>query len=1449
MIGAYSALQSSFVQTKITRALANSLSKRLNANISIEKVDAALFNRLKIRGILIEDQGGDTLLFTQEVSVKVDDLSFRHKQLFIQELEFENNQINLARDSAASYNFRFLIDSLQGDSSAKDRWELDCNQFGFRNSSFSLQDKKSGAEKNIFLYDLNVNVSQFRSKEDSITFLLNSVNLNNGKSIYLEDLSAEVQIYPERIDVSGIKLLTKRSELKESQLSVLLNQDTIGHMVQPKFDLRVEGAKISMLELAEFIPSLRGMRQELFLKGRIYGDLDDLKGKEISLHTGQSTRTVFDFYINGLKDPETMYLFFDLTEARTSFSDLSRIRLPNKSKVRYLEFPEALKKSGLLKYTGNFSGFLSDFVSFGKLESDMGIIHTDLSVIPNEEQKTTRYRGRLSTENFEIGNFLQREELGKISFEGEVDGQYDINQKNISGFFKGDVGELDFNGYTYQNISLDGLYLDQMYDGQLSVRDPNLKFDFQGQVDLNEDIPEFNFNLNMYEFQMGKLNLSDDFPSADMAFNMKAKFNGNHPDNLRGVILMQNGSYENKNGKLDLTNLQLVSVPGDSLHRIDVSSDFVDAKLIGKFNFRNLLSSFRQSIRHYMPALYDEEVNEGKINRFEYEVNVKNLDPVLEVFYPNLKIETPFIVYGDYDANAGDLEINASIPGVEYKDLWFRNIFFGNKSLEGQYVSKMAVGEVLHRKGRRLYDLTIQSNAGNNEFENTIEWNNSRENILRSRLSSTTIISQADSTDSPSVEIQYDRSEVYLGDSLWVFEPFVTRIDSGRINIQDFDLHRSDQSVKVNGWVAKNDYDRLKVNINDIDLSFMQANFGERDNLDGKLNGTILLASLYSKPVLIVDARIDSLHFENQLFGSLDLSSMWNVAESKVDTRLELVKNNKKNLVLNGYYAPETREVSFKAQADSLPLNLLGTVIKRNLSDFYGHGTGELLIDGSVNDLRLNGGIYTDSAAVTIDYTQTRYMLDDTVYFKDNQIVFDKLVIKDKLGNQGFFDGALTHTNFKKMAYDLSLSSPRILAFNTTARDNAQFYGDVIANCKMGIIGKEKVVVLSGTATTLKGTDVKISMEAGRDVQQYNFFKFRLDEENEQERQFFAQKPKGDFSLELTVEATPESQVQLIYNENIGDVIQAQGEGLMFVKIDKDFNIELSGNYNVTQGQYLFTLQNVLSKRFTIEPGGSIIWSGDPYNAIIDITAIYKLRAALYDLMLENTLIGQTDITQRIPVECKIMLTEELTNPNIDFDIAFPEEDEALVGILQQYINTEEEMNKQIISLIVLGKFYTPEYLRGGDYSQQDPNALGTTASEVFSNQLSNWLSQISNDVDVGFNYRPGNSITDDEIELALSTQIFNDRVTLNGNIGNNVNPETKNSNQIVGDFEMRVKLVQSGKIQFKAFNRSNNNLIYETAPYTQGIGFSFKEEYNTVEELARKITNIFRKRENRKSF
>ncbi|MDB4581542.1 translocation/assembly module TamB [Draconibacterium sp.] len=1438
LVGIGLSIRTSYIQTIITKKLTEQLSERTNTNISIGRVNIGFFNKIVLNNILIEAQNRDTLFYTEKALASIDMLKIRKRRISFSEILFDSNKINIVRDSLNHFNFIFLLDSMKTQKDISIYWNINCNQFGFQQSSLSYQDERSENKKNIFLNDLNLNLSGFYNNKDSVQLNINSLDFNDGKKLFLEQLSATILINKDKIFVKALNMKSKNSYVEDSEVIIPFSNDsTIG--AKPEIDFNLKHSEISFLELAEIIPSLRGMNQKIQLSGRIQGNMSYLKGKNIELKTGRRTKAELDFYINDILDIETMYLFFDLRELTSTFSDISRIRLPYKAKINYIKFPESFYENDFLSYTGNFSGFLSDFVSFGTLKSELGILNTDVSVIPKENE-TVQFRGSISTVDFKLGELLRNSRLGKITFQGEVDGNYYYEESDIAGIFKGNADNFEINDYTYKNIQLDGLYMDEMFDGLLSIDDPNINFDFQGQFDLNERSPEFNFNLKLNRFQPGKLNLSTTFPNSEMAFNMRAKFTGNKIDNLKGLIIVDDGKYQNKNGQFSLNNMQLISVPNDSTNTLTFNSDFVDIGIEGNYDFQSIIHSFRKVANHFLPAIKYDEKKLIRPNSFDYEIDVKDINQLAETFYPGLKFETPFLLYGKIDSEKPDFELAGSIPGIQYNNIWVRNVFIGNKTVNEKYSSIFKFGEVLHRNGMEIYDFTVDSKIAENKVKNIITWRNSLDSTIQSTIESQTIFLVPDSSNSTKILTDFFPTTIFIADSSWQFSPFTIKLDSSSIYVEDFNIFRGNQNLSIDGNVTKKDSNHLAVNFNDINLGYLTKSFGTKKSFAGLVNCSVGISGLYTRPAIVSNITVDSFKFENHLIGDVDLVSHWDQENSVVNSELEIIKNNKKRLKAFGFYNTESGELNYDANADSLSINLLGTVIKNNLSNFEGDATGKVKISGTTDKLALNGALYATDAGLKIDYTQGVYTFNDFVYFKNDTIQFDNITIQDVDKNQGNFNGTIVHNNFNDMIYDMTINSSKIQVLNTTSADNQQFYGNAIANCKLNISGQGKTVALTGSATTLKGTDINISMDYEGEIQQYDFIEFKRPESDVEREQFFAKNLKGNFSIGLTVEATPEAKVQLIYNSRIGDIIKAQGEGILLFEMDKDFNISLSGDYTLTEGDYLFTLQNVLNKRFTIDQGSSIVWSGDPYNANIDLTAIYKLKASLYDLMVENYLID--DIYQRIPVECKILLTEELTNPLINFEIDFPEEDETVTGILQQYINTEEEMNKQILSLIVMGKFYTPEYLRG-TYESQNPNTLGTTASEVFSNQLSNWLSQISNDVDVGFNYRPGNSITNDEIELALSTQIFDDRVTLNGNIGNNVNPESTNSSQIVGDFDMKVKIVPSGKIQFKAFNRSNNNLIYDTAPYTQGIGFTFKEEYNSIDELAKKIGSIFKKK------
>ena len=1436
LAGACLALQNKHVQTFLTQKIAIQLSKQINSKITVRKVNIAFFNKIILEDVLLEGQNSDTLFYTRHLSAKIDTLKIRQKKISLAELELGNNKINIERDSANSYNFSFLAETFQSKNDSAQSWQIRCNRFGFNDSDISFTDLAKLKTASVNLANVNFEVSDFSIIPDSIYFRISELSLDNGKNLYLNNLRTEVSVLKEKIEIKNFSFKTRNSVVNNVDVTLNFEDSPNRSLSEMNFDVILSGSEISLSEIAELLPSLKGMDMKANIAGHIYGTLSDIAGKNIVLKIGQNTSAVFDFYIDEITDIENMYLFVDLVNTQTTFKDLSQIRLPDIAKMEYISFPESFYQVGTINYKGNFAGFLSDFVTFGTFTSEMGIIKTDLAVMP--ETDGIKYRGSMETSDFELGKFLKAYDgFGLLTFNGNIDGSIDRKHQAYSGKFNGVISEIEAYDYIYTNIILDGELSNKMFDGVLSADDPNLDLNFTGQVNFNPEVPVFDFNLMLNRALPVNLILSKYFPDSELACNVTANFTGNKLDNLEGTITVDDGVYRNRHGELDLNGMKLSSLHSLDEEILTFTSEYFDVEVTGIYHFQNLLNAIRRSANYYLPAITYKE-NENK-NIFEYQLNATNLDPVTDVFMPVIQLESPFIVYGRVDSDSNTITLEGSIPGFSTQGITVKNIFIGNKPQENEYSSKFRLGEISLKNGMSLKNVDIDSKIADNNIVNHITWTNNDGNSNRGSIQTRSVFTYDIVDNHPHIEIEGFPSQIYIADSLWQISPFTATIDSTAVEIKNFRFFNKEQQITLAGKISEDDMDVLSLEIENISLDKIQTYFNTNSRISGLINGSAGIKDFYGQKMIISDIGIKNFIFKEQNIGDISLINNWNNLESALNTEIVIKKGDEETLRGEGTLHPASRNLDYNIQLNSLPIVILETVLQNIFSDIHGTATGKVKVSGSPDRILFNGALLGANTGLTVNYTQTAYSFSDSIYFKNDTLLFKNITIQDINRNRGTLNGTIVHHNFRDMIYNLSVSSPKLLALNTTQRDNQQFWGHVLVNGMFEIAGRGKTVRLAGTGTTLPETSVNISLEYKSEIAQYDFIRFVTAEELEkQEFSFPVKKDDSNFSLSLTIMATPDARVQLIYNSQIGDVIRAQGEGVLLLGMDNEGNITLSGNYTVEKGDYIFTLQDVINKHFSIEQGGTITWSGNPYNASININAVYNLRTSLYGLLSYENI----NKNQRIPVECKIKLSEELLNPNIQFEINFPTVENRFADELQQFFSTDEDMNKQMLSLLVLGKFYMPEYARGNN-DFQTQNLIGATASELFSNQLSNWLSQATNLFDVGFNYRP-NQMTDDEIELALSTQFFNDRVTINGNVGNNVNPNNTNNSQLVGDFEINVKLIPSGKIQFKAYNRSNNNLIYETSPYTQGIGFTFKEEYNTLQELLQKMEAIFRKKE-----
>ena len=672
-----------------------------------------------------------------------------------------------------------------------------------------------------------------------------------------------------------------------------------------------------------------------------------------------------------------------------------------------------------------------------------------------------------------------------------------------------------------------------------------------------------------------------------------------------------------------------------------------------------------------------------------------------------------------------------------------------------------------------------------------------------------------------------------VADTLWQFERSKIHIDSSSVVVSNFNLHHGDEFFRINGKLTDNQTDKLKIEVKNINLGFFDLISKQKIGIEGSLSGETEISDIKNSLFLNSSLGIKNFHFDKNLFGDVMLDNIWNNEEKRLYTSIRLNKNDTTSLLIKGFFTPRTDSLNYNASLTNFSLETIYPFLKSFSNSVSGKGDGTVKITGTFEDPSFRGKVEIRDGKIGIDYTKVAYTFHQAVEFAKDSIVFRRITLKDSENNPALFNGYITHKMFGKLKYHLGVQTKKLEVLKTTLADNSLFYGEAHASGDVLITGAGEQVKLDINVKSEEGTQIVIPMETPASAAENNFIRFVTPDSLINRNPLPEEEPdNSSFEMNLNITATPSAKIQILFNSTLGDIISGQGSGNLRMRYDQQGDFTMYGDYTIDKGDYLFTLQNVIGKKFKLEQGGTITWNGDPYEAIVDLNAVYNLKASVKDLLVDTY---KNENIGRIPVECKINLSHKLLNPVLKFDILFPTADERTKDELQQFISTQDDINRQMLALMLIGQFYTPEYIRGRTDTQANTGALvGATTSEMLSNQLSNWLSQISTNFDVGFNYKPGDQVNTNQMELALSTQIFDDRVTINGNIGNNSNLQTTNNNAVLGEIEVFVKLIKSGKLELKAYNRANTDMIYDTAPYKQGIGFTYRESFNSFKDLFR---------------
>ena len=1450
------------VQTFIVKRITDHLSDQIKSTITIGSIDYSFFNKLRINDLLIKDYNNDTLAYSKKISAGFRRLDFRNKVIRLGQVELENPSVALITDTSGIMNLTWLINLLGSSEKTgeKSKSILSVNKLTIKDGRFLMFNKKDSGSKmpidfsNLNLSEIYGDIDDIRIQNDSTVFRINDLEFSESKGFLVRSMTSRIQIAEHDFKFSNLFLYLDSSIINASHIDIVA--DSSGSFrrftddVRLNFDL--QKSLISFSDLRYFVPSLKGSDESVELSGKISGTISELKGRNIFLSFGNKSNIHCDFDLSGLPRIEDTFIHVGVNSLNTNANDVGSIRIPGRQKI---VVPEFLYKLGDISFNGSFTGFATDFVTYGNFGTALGNLRTDISLRP-EGDKRFKVKGLVNGTNIDLGELTAKKDLlGKISMETNVDG-YASSSKKISGNLTGKIDSVEINGYVYRNVALNGIFTEKTWDGNIKIADKNIKMDLLGMFDFSSDLPEFDFTLNLAESNLYKLNIVKTDTSSRLSMLLTANFRGNNIDNLLGEIKMINSTLWKYENKIELYDFSLKAFNENNKPAISLRTDFVDADLRGYYNFGGIGSVLKSALASLIPSRFTPPVigkNQIK-NNFTFTLNFKNTDKINKFFRTGLLLSDKSTLNGIFNPDSTIKII------VIAKTLNYRNNIFNNLSVNAGYSGTSFSTDLrstsLSILGQsRLMDFKAGINAKPDNFIFNMDWDDKEEVPNKGAfVARGSFIRKEAGEKGFLLKIDIDSADVSTRKNLWKIKQSSVLVDSNAIDIDRFALSSKGHSYSIDGTISKRAEDTLKLEFKGIDISPLgqleQKNDKSEEsgvpfNPKGIINGNILVSNVLTSPMIESNIRVNGFSLLGGDYGDLSVVSEWNAASKVADISARNNLKGARNIDVKGYYDPSTKYINLNATAAHLPVDALNPLLSFFASGITGTVSGKVRFSGKPGELVLNGSLLAENTSMKIDYLQTKYKINDTIRFDKTGIKFKNVKVTDERGNYATLSGSINHKYFKDYAVDLIVNMDKndCLVLNTQQKDNELFYGTAFATGVTTIKSGPNILSFDISAKTGKGTRVYIPLSSAMSVSEHSFVTFvnpdTARKENDIKQQVVKVQPSQS-KLEITfdLDVTPEAEVQLLIDPKAGDVIKGRGSGKLNISLNKEGQFKIYGDYIIDQGEYLFTLQNLVNKRFDVVSGGKVTFIGDVENAEINLTANYKnLRTSLYPILPFEK------YNARIPVEPQLNLSGKLFNPVVGLNINLPNADEETRAYLKNAITTEEELSRQFLYLLVMNSFYSdPSFRSSPGPAVSGTSAMAVTTTEMLSNQVSNWLSQISNDFDVGFNYRPGTKdINSQELQVALSTQLLNDKVTINGNFdvrGAN-NPE---GNPLTGDFDIEYKITE--KIRFKVFNRYNNPYTGRGAPYTQGLGVFFKQDFNKFSDLLKKKNKSDMKKE-----
>ena len=1391
------------VQTFLGKEVAEALADKFGTKVEVGKVNLGFFNRIIIDDVMMYDQQGDSLIYASRLSAKIDYMAATQGKISVSSAQIFGLRANLYRQTAKSpANFQFVLDSLASkDTTQHKPLDLHIGSLIIRRGAIAYNQRDVAPRSGVFSPQ-HIRVSELSSHillnhvtDSSIDLLLKKLSFKDESGFKLQSLHFKLQADRQKATLKEFRLLMPRSELVLDDLKATYRFEGKRFIPESlRFKGGIQQSKITFADVASLVPALRHFDDAVFVSSRFSGTAKSISVPSLNLRTGSGS---FNLQARGSYSHASSHPAWnaDIDNLNLSPAGVEFLAENLGSKVK---IPKEIQRLGTIHLTGKAKGYEKVLSTKGNIETDAGNI--SLQAVKNDD----RIKASVDTRGVNLGRILDNRKLGTVEARIDAHG----TMKHI--FAKGNIARFDYGNYDFHNIEIDGDYDMKTLRGTASIADPNVNLSVKGDYQLGS---------RLY--------------ALDAAIN-----------HLRPTVLgmkMHDPSYSLDNISISANN------KGKEGH-LDIEAPFVSLYARGQYDLTTIYGSIMRLVADKLPTIPGISKHAAKgYNDFTLQANITSAEVLQRMFGLPLSLSLPVHINGNISDAEKNVNLYINAPNFNWDGSAFHDANIELNTIGDSLRMEARISQGLPYEKAPVYRL--RAAAADNNLSTLLYYANQSSKLpITGKIDARTQFFTSDN-GATGVHVTVNPSEIMLGEKKWLLNPADIIYRKNELTVDMLNFSHGDQHIIINGKATPQATDSIVADLKDVDVAYILnlVNFHSVD-FAGKASGKAVVKSIFQTPEAYANLDVKDFVFENGPLGTLHAKAAYDNQEGQINIDATAEDGPEHLTVINGYVSPKRNYIDLGIEAHNTSLKFMENFCGSFLNNVEAWCKGKLNVVGDLKNINLVGDVVAHGRMhmkqLGTDYTFNHlraHAIPDDIQFEGDSI-YDSHY-NGKHSHFALIRGGIHHKHLTRLSYDLDIDANNFLGFDTHEFGDDTFYGTVFATGTVGIHGKSGETIIDIDATPephsifVYNVASPDAISAGsfihwNDATPYIYRPYSPDSDKDKKKDSSSDF-SSDMRINFLVNTNPNLTLKLMMDEQTGDYITLNGNGVIRANYYNKGGLDMFGNYVVDHGQYKLTIQNIIKKDFDFQPGGTIAFGGDPYNAPLNLQAKYTVNG----VPLSDLSIGRSFSSNNIRVDCLMDITGTPGAPKVDFSMDLPTVNSDAKQMIYSVINSQEEMNQQVLYLLGIGRFYTQtkNNQTSEDASQQSQTSLAMQSllSGTISQQINNVLSSFvnSSNWNFGANISTGNEgFNNAEYEGILSGRLLNNRLLFNGQFGYRDNANATQS--FIGDFDLRYLIFPNGNLSIHVYNQTNDRYFTRNSLNTQGVGLIMKKDFFNLRDL-----------------